>query len=75
MTASIPPSQRMTAAQRQAIESLLKRAEFDPRTITLMHRNAGVPEHFQGRPVSEWLGSLTIAEASRVIVKLEDYVA
>lgn len=65
----------MSSAQRAVIEQLLRRGEFERKTVTLMHRNAGVPDRFIGRTVPEWLDSLTAAEASRVIVKLEAYVA
>lgn len=57
-------------AQKQEIARLLKRAEYDPKTITLMHRNVGVPDRFQGKPVNHWLDSLTVEDASQIITRL-----
>jgi hypothetical protein len=64
---------RATAAQRAAIERLVREdGRFDTRTVTAMHRLLGAPEALQGRPASEWLSSLDVAEASRIITKLRD---
>lgn len=45
---------------------------FDMRTVTAMHRLLDVPRSFEDRPVTEWLGSLTKAQASQLIGKLKD---
>ena len=60
------------ARQKQEIVRLLKKADYDDKTVTLMHRNLGASDHWQGKPVSHWLDSLSIAEASRLITKLRD---
>lgn len=62
---------RVTTAQRGMIVSLLSKAEYDPRTVTLMHRRLGVADSFLYRPVDEWLDSLTVESASALIDKLQ----
>ena len=59
-----------SGAQKGLISSLLKKLEYDPKTVTLMHRNLGVSEKWQGKPVTHWLDSLTVANASQLITRL-----
>lgn len=66
---------RPTTAQRDLIDRLLREAEYDTRTVTFQHRALGVAEHEIGKPVSVWLDSLSIEQASQVIRKLQDAVA
>lgn len=66
-------SDKATTAQRELIERLIRDAGmFDTRTITTMHRLLDVPRAFEGRPVAEWLGSLSKAQASALIAKLKE---
>lgn len=66
---------KATQAQRQAIVGMLRRAEFDTRTVTLMHRRIGVPDVWQGRPLDQWLDTLDADAASAVIGNLQGVVA
>jgi hypothetical protein len=64
-----PP--RITTAQRATIRRLLRESgRFDDRTVTAMHRLAGVGDEWIGRSVDAWLDSLDLVNASRAIVRL-----
>ena len=63
-----------TTAQLAEIRRLLRLAEFDTRTVGYTHRRLGVADHEIGRPVDEWLDSLSKSAASTVIGKLRDVV-
>lgn len=63
---------RASPGQRSYIRQLLAQAEFDTRVITYMFRRLKVPEDLIGRPVDDWLGTLSQADASRVITTLKD---
>lgn len=62
---------RITTGQRDMLRGLLRRAEYDTRAVTYMHRLVGAPERYMGRPVDEWLDSLSKREASQLIDQLE----
>lgn len=63
-----------TTSQQQYIRLLIRKAELDETTITFQYRGIGVEEKWMGEPVSKWIGSLSTADASRVINKLRDLV-
>lgn len=62
---------KSTQAQRLEIVKLLRKAEFDTRYVTLMHRRVGAPDSLMGRPIDEWMSSLSLDAASEVIKKLQ----
>jgi hypothetical protein len=61
-----------TTAQLSYIRQLIRKAEFDPNHVTPLYRRLGVPEHWQGSRVDEYLGALSKSEASTLINKLKD---
>lgn len=69
------PTERASTAQRDQIARLLRKAEYDERTVSLPHRalmrRAGVPAENAGSHVADWIYSLSKAEASRVITQLK----
>lgn len=64
-----------TTAQLEKLTRLLRRAEYDMRTITIMHRRLDLPDHLVGQSVSAWLSSLNSLQASDLINKLEKQLA
>jgi hypothetical protein len=60
----------MTPYQRAEIVRLLKKLEFDHRTVTFQHRRLGVPEAVIGGTVDAWLSGMSQAEASAMIEKM-----
>ena len=58
--------------QRSRIKELLRKADFDAKTVTYMHRRLGVPEALIGRAVDEWLDQLDMRAASDLIETLMD---
>lgn len=68
----IPP--QITQAQKEHLLELIQEAEYDARTITLMYRNLGVDDRWQGHPVDTWLNSLDRVEATRIIERLQSYL-
>lgn len=62
---------KSTQAQRLEIVKLLRKAEFDTRYVTLMHRRVGAPDSLMGRPIDEWMSGLSLDAASEVIKKLQ----
>lgn len=62
----------MTIAQKDTIQGLLRKLEWDRRTITLQYRLVGVPDSLQGSSVDSWLDSLSIEGASQVIKRLSE---
>lgn len=66
---------RHTQAQRVEILRLLRKAEYDNRTVTYQYRLVHADENYVGRPVDEWLDSLTREQAIRVIHKLQEQIA
>lgn len=65
---------RITSLQRDNIVRLLKKSDqFDDRTVTYQHRRLGAPDRFLGRPVTEWLDSLTLIEGTRMIDQLREW--
>lgn len=62
---------KITSHQRGNIKRLLAAADFDNRTVTFMHRRLGVPEAQIGRAVDEWLDTLDLGAASKLIDKLK----
>lgn len=67
-------TEKSTQHQRGEIVRLMRRAEFDTRRITLMHRRLGVPDQFMDRPVDEWMSSLSLDAANGVIKTLQGMV-
>ncbi len=65
------PSPKATTAQRDHIDRLLRAAEFDRRTITLMHTRCGCDRAMVGKPVATWLNGLSMQQASGVIETLQ----
>ncbi len=63
-----------TAAQRSEIIRLSRMADLDPSYVTIMHRRIGVSDLFIGKHVSDWLGAISLSEASRVIGALKRMV-
>lgn len=64
----------ITTAQRAEVMRLMKKLEFDPKTITMMHRRVSVPEHLIGTSVDAWVGGMTEAEASALIDKMKGMI-
>ena len=69
------PTDRASTAQRDQIDRLLRKAEYDDRTVSLPHRalmrRANVPAVSVGSHVADWIYSLSKAEASLVITQLK----
>lgn len=63
---------RITSNQRSNIKRLLSAADYDARTVTFMHRRLGVPDALIGRAVDEWLDTLDLPTASKLIDKLKE---
>lgn len=64
-TASITP------AQRNEIRRLMRRLEWDTRTITILHvRMPGMTRQLVGRPLDAWLDTLDVRAASQAITWL-----
>lgn len=61
---------RATERQKSYVKDLLRRAEYDTRTVGPLHRRWGVEERHLGGSVDAWLGDLNQAQASRLIDKL-----
>lgn len=62
---------KATNHQKSNIKRLLNLAEFDSRTVTIMHRRLGASDDWIGKAVDEWLDTLDLAAASRLIDKLK----
>lgn len=60
-----------TTAQREKLLRLLRKAEYDTKSITPLYRRLGVPDSAQGQSVDAYLGSLNSLQASDLINKLE----
>lgn len=60
-----------TTAQKNTVRQLLKRAEFDERTITFQYRSLKLNEAWIGQPVDSWVDSLTTESASAAIGSLK----
>lgn len=69
MAGKITPAQKHLL--RDLLRDLLRREDYDLRTVTYMHRRLGVAESWIGKPADQWLDSLLAAEASRLIAKLQ----
>lgn len=67
-------SDRATERQKSYIKDLLDRAEYDTKTVGVLHRRWGIQERHIGHPVDHWLGELNQAQASALIDKLKDAV-
>jgi nicotinamide mononucleotide adenylyltransferase len=68
-----------TPGQRQLLEQLLRKAELDRKTITLMHKpamqKAGIwADAYIGQPVDPMLNRLSKGQASSYIQALEAQV-
>lgn len=66
---------RMNPQHRAEILAHMRALEYDRKTVTLMHRNLGAPDRFQGRAVDEWLDSLTFDEGTQVLDKARNLAA
>ena len=66
---------KITKLQREMIEQLMKKAEYDTRTVTIMHRRLGVTEGQIGKPVKNWLDLLDSHQASDLIRTLKGQVS
>lgn len=67
-------SERATERQKSYIKDLLDRAEFDTRTVGILHKRWGAEDRHVGKSVDAWLGDLNQAQASRLIDKLKEEV-
>ena len=63
-----------TDRQKSYIKSLLDRAEFDTRTVGILHKRWGAEDRHVGRSVDGWLDQLNPAQASRLIDRLKEEV-
>lgn len=62
---------RITPGQRDMLRGLMRRADMDARYVTAMHLVIEGARTYMGRPVDEFLDSLSKREASRLIDQLE----
>lgn len=62
---------KITAAQRATIMHYLRLAEFPTDYITIMFRRLNVSDDWLGKPVSQWMDSLSSADASNRIAFLK----
>lgn len=65
---------KATPAQLNYIRSMLKRGEFDPRTVTFAYRRLGVGEQWMGGSVDELLDCMHKGNAGDMISKLKEIV-
>jgi hypothetical protein len=64
-------SEGASTAQKGFVRSLVRKAELDPRTITLAYRKLKGAEAFIGESVDRWIDSLSKVDASVVINQLK----
>jgi hypothetical protein len=62
----------ITTQQRSEILRLLRKAEFDPFTVTFQFRQLGATEAQIGGRVDTWLNEMTIRQGSALITTLKD---
>lgn len=60
----------ITAMQRAEILRLMRKAEFDTKVVTYLHRRLGASEAMIGGRVDAWLDTLSIADGSSLIASL-----
>lgn len=68
-----PAVSMITPAQRAEIRHLMRRLEWDTRTITILHtRTPGMDRKLVGRPLDKWLDTLDVRAASTAITWLRN---
>lgn len=65
-------SEKISTAQKNMIEVLLKKLGADLQTVNYSYRQIGVADVWIGRRVPEWLDSLYRSTASDIITKLKE---
>lgn len=66
---------KMTQLQKAMAFDLMKKAEYDTSTCTIMHRRLGVPEKLIGKPIKHWFDDLTSQQGSDIIRELKAQLA